>query len=455
MINSLNNIGLASFISFPIKIDAHEHPLILCLCNRKCGWECDKCSTSYENTPSFYCTNCDFDICQKCLGEYKLNQVKICHKNQNIFNNIQNDSNNNIWQRKLNGHRHSLSLINKANNSTWTCNKCSKLYQNNNKSLYYCSLCNYNICNQCYKEFDSIKNIKEDHMPIKKNNIKELKEDTECSESKSGLSDKKQFTTIYSSKPAIVKKIKEIKTSFQHSRTKINKDPLEEKKCNNSNDCCEYSESDDCFYIPKRKAKPVERYSYRYPKRIMTCRKPVIYLYPEKEIDISVQLDINKQKSKLTVLYPKFNEDNNTWKVHASPCGDIKLGNKIYPYLFWEADSYNCVEEKNEGFIVKDVNADAFLEDKLKLLGLNDKESTDFITYWLPVLLKNKISLCTFQTEKFFDNFKLNVSPKPETMIRIFLSIKKIDGPIDIKEQKLEKNERKGYTLIEWGGTSF
>ena len=172
-------------------------------------------------------------------------------------------------------------------------------------------------------------------------------------------------------------------------------------------------------------------------------------------MDISVQLNINKQKSKLTVFYPNFNEDNNTWKVHANPNGDIKLGNKIYPYLFWEADSYNCVEENNEGFIVKDADAEAFLEDKLKLLGLNDRESTDFITYWLPVLLKNKISLCSFQTEKFFDNFKLNVSPKPETMIRIFLSIKKINAPFDIKEQKLEKNERRGYTLIEWGGSSF
>ena len=187
----------------------------------------------------------------------------------------------------------------------------------------------------------------------------------------------------------------------------------------------------------------------------MSKKKPVIYLYPEKEMDISVQLDINKQNNKFTVLYPKFNGDNNTWKVNAKPNGDIKLGNKIYPYLFWEAHSYNCEEEKNEGFIVKDADAEVFLEEKLKLLGLNDKESTDFITYWLPVLIKNKISLCSFQSKYFFDNFKLNVSPKPDTMIRIFLSIKKINAPFNIKEQKLEKNERKGFTVIEWGGTNY
>ena len=113
------------------------------------------------------------------------------------------------------------------------------------------------------------------------------------------------------------------------------------------------------------------------------------------------------------------------------------------------------MDEMNEGFIVKDENAEEFLEEKLKILGLNDKESTDFITYWLPVLLKNKLSLCSFQTQEFFNNFKLNINPKPDTMIRIFLSIKKINSPINIKEQKLEKKERKGYTAIEWGGSDF
>ena len=80
---------------------------------------------------------------------------------------------------------------------------------------------------------------------------------------------------------------------------------------------------------------------------------------------------------------------------------------------------------------------------------------TDFITYWLPTLLNNKLSICSFQTQTFFDDIQLNISPKPDTIIRIFLSIKKIDKPIYINEQKLEKVERKGDTLVEWGGTRF
>jgi hypothetical protein len=89
----------------------------------------------------------------------------------------------------------------------------------------------------------------------------------------------------------------------------------------------------------------------------------------------------------------------------------------------------------------------------LEILGLNEKEKTDFITYWLPVLLKNKLSLCSFQSKKYFDNFELNITPKPDSLIRVFLIIKKLDSPINIKDQKLVPNERKGFIAIEWGGS--
>jgi len=179
--------------------------------------------------------------------------------------------------------------------------------------------------------------------------------------------------------------------------------------------------------------------------------KPVIYLYPKETMDISVQLNI--KNSKFTVIYPKFNAKN-TWNVRAKPNGNILIKDKTYPYLFWEADSYTP-DEMNEGFIVSEENAEKFLEEKLDILGLNDKEKTDFITFWLPILLKNKLSLCSFQSKQFFNDFELNITPKPDSLIRVFLSIKKLDGPINIKEQKLISNERKGFTVIEWGGSKY
>ena len=180
-------------------------------------------------------------------------------------------------------------------------------------------------------------------------------------------------------------------------------------------------------------------------------RKPVIYLYPEEPMDVSVKLNI--KNSKFTAVYPKFN-GKSTWNVHAEPDGNILLKGKSYPYLFWEAESYG-LQEINEGFIVSDEEAEQFLEEKLDILGLNEKEKTDFITFWLPVLLRNKLSLCKFQSKKFFDNFELDITPKPDSLIRVFLTIQKIDAPVNIIEQKLKSVERKGFTVIEWGGSNL
>jgi len=211
------------------------------------------------------------------------------------------------------------------------------------------------------------------------------------------------------------------------------------------NDCKKIKiKIDDC---PPGKVRVNGICIYKFRRRT-NIPKPVIYLYPENPMDISVQL--NLKNSEFTTIYPKFN-GKNTWNVHAKPNGDIILNDRTYPYLFWEASSYD-IPSSNEGFIVTEENAEKFLEEKLEILGLNEKERTDFIVYWLPVLLKNKISLCTFQTKAFFDNFELNITPKPDTLIRVYLGIKKLDSPINVKEQKLESVERKGYTAIEWGG---
>jgi hypothetical protein len=201
--------------------------------------------------------------------------------------------------------------------------------------------------------------------------------------------------------------------------------------------------------ILNKKCSAIPKSSTIFSRKIV--KKPVIYLYPEEPMDASVKLNI--KNSKFTAVYPKFNAKN-TWNVHAEPDGNILLKGKSYPYLFWEAESYG-EQETNEGFIVSDEEAEKFLEEKLDILGLNEKEKTDFITFWLPVLLRNKLSLCKFENKKFFDNFELDVTPKPDSLIRVFLTIKKIDAPVNIIEQKLKSVERKGFTVIEWGGSNL
>ena len=56
-----------------LKFNNHEHPLIYCRSSRSVirynTWICDICDCKYKNDIwSFYCTQCDYDLCTKCAG---------------------------------------------------------------------------------------------------------------------------------------------------------------------------------------------------------------------------------------------------------------------------------------------------------------------------------------------------------------------------------------------------
>jgi hypothetical protein len=181
--------------------------------------------------------------------------------------------------------------------------------------------------------------------------------------------------------------------------------------------------------------------------------KPVIYLYPEKEQKISVNLGFDG-----TELYtwPQIDNKQN-WTVTAQPDGMLKdNAGEEYPYLFWEGkmNSYAWVN-MNEGFVVEANETETFLRDKLKVLGLNSREYTDFITFWSPRLRKNKFNLIRFETSAYNKEVPLQVSPAPESSQRILMVYKGLEEPISVKEQVLKPFTRKGYTLIEWGGTAM
>ena len=95
------------------------------------------------------------------------------------------------------------------------------------------------------------------------------------------------------------------------------------------------------------------------------------------------------------------------------------------------------------------------MEEKLAVLGLNYKESEEFIVYWLPKLEKSKYNYIRFQTmDEINRTMELDIDPKPDTLIRVMMEFKPLDKKISVKEQKLVKVERVGYTVVEWGGTN-
>lgn len=181
----------------------------------------------------------------------------------------------------------------------------------------------------------------------------------------------------------------------------------------------------------------------------MRSEKPVIYLYPEQEQEVSVRLDYD---GKLTCTYPAYDDG---WNVTAAPDGTITdESGQEYNYLYWEGDS-NQEYDFSEGFCVAGENTAEFLEDALVRLGLTRREANEFIVYWLPRMEQNEYNLISFQSEAYTDHARLSIQPEPDTVIRVFMAYKPLDHYQEIPEQSLSAPERSGFTVVEWGGSEL
>jgi antitoxin component YwqK of YwqJK toxin-antitoxin module len=177
--------------------------------------------------------------------------------------------------------------------------------------------------------------------------------------------------------------------------------------------------------------------------------KPIIYLYPEKETKINVQLDFN---GSLTHTYPKYPQ--NGWAITAHEDGTLfDENNKEYYALYWEGMESSPLDIPN-GNIIKGSETVAFLEAELPKLGLSSKEANEFIIYWLPQLENNPYNLIHFSTQAYEDLAHLKISPSPETLIRVMMVFQPLNFKKDYPKQNLTplKKERKGFTVVEWGG---
>lgn len=180
-------------------------------------------------------------------------------------------------------------------------------------------------------------------------------------------------------------------------------------------------------------------------------KKPIIYFYPEEEMDLQVIYD---QSERLITTYPKYNDG---WNIHLNEDGTFNVigeDREYYAIYFDEYGNYKCTFE--EGFYVTKENAVSFLEEKLDILGFTNREADEFIMYWLPILEQNEKSLVYFETtEERNVECPLTFSVEPDTMLRTIIHIKKVNEEVDIKEQIIPTVERSGFTVVEWGGTEY
>lgn len=182
--------------------------------------------------------------------------------------------------------------------------------------------------------------------------------------------------------------------------------------------------------------------------------KPVIYLYPKTEKEISLKIIYD---GTIHTTYPLY---KNGWKVIAKPNGEIKNidDGLIYSYLFWDGktiyDENHTTYEK--GFVISRDTALIFLQKTLRKIGLNPTEYNEFIVFWLPYIIENELTFIYFRVGNEYNVISKNdVNPIPDTEIRVFIELKKVDSFFDIEPQKFNPTLRKGFTLVEWGGTEL
>lgn len=201
--------------------------------------------------------------------------------------------------------------------------------------------------------------------------------------------------------------------------------------------------------------------------------KPAIYLYSDKPTAVNIKLD-NLLIRGITI--PKY---SNGWSVMTNNDGSItdlkplktdcaKLLNEfgfeyaqeacrtnLYPYIYWDGTVIGKLPQKTLGWSVKKENISDFLNEKADEIGMNKNEKTEFVRYWANIIQNypaNDFRIYFLQNEEVDNYIKLKVSPMPDSWNRMQIVITPISQNIKSEPYPLEKIERKGFTLVEWGG---
>lgn len=186
----------------------------------------------------------------------------------------------------------------------------------------------------------------------------------------------------------------------------------------------------------------------------MMLRKPVIYLYSDVEMEFELQIE---PYGEFTFTYPTYQDG---WQGTISN-NELVIEDSKYPYLFWEAHS-NPIQPLSangniEGYIHSTDNIVQELENHLSVLGFNSSETTDFITFWGPVLQQKDYCFIQFIVDDNYDEMigKLTIDPTPKNSRRVFMVYELSDDSdfgFDPIAQKFNAFEREGFVLFEWGG---
>lgn len=177
--------------------------------------------------------------------------------------------------------------------------------------------------------------------------------------------------------------------------------------------------------------------------------KPAIYLYPQETSLVKVK--IGPSVGQRTITIPPYDPATG-WQVIANSNGTIYWGSMLYSHLFYEAMT-EYPEMPDEGWIIDGGDITNQLYTIGREMGLNDSESQELSRYWTNKLKSSPYYYVGLIDESEIDRLEpLEIEPKPETLIRMRFYFKALSEPVVVKNPQSTLVERKGFTVVEWGG---
>ena len=144
--------------------------------------------------------------------------------------------------------------------------------------------------------------------------------------------------------------------------------------------------------------------------------KPNIYIYPQEEIDLFVEITFPFGGS----IIESIPEYGSGWHVNVNESGLIS---NTYDFLFYEAALPDRWQYDEGWCIAKDSLLD-FFEMNLNAYNFSTKEINDFTEYWIPLLIGFNYYIIYPQTNITINELiELQFSKPPDNIGRLFYSI--------------------------------
>ncbi len=182
--------------------------------------------------------------------------------------------------------------------------------------------------------------------------------------------------------------------------------------------------------------------------------KPVLYVHTDSTQQMHIRV---RPYGKFKFTYPSYNRG---WSIQANTDGSITHRGRSYQYLFWEgvSGSTKVPVDPTIGFLVQKDSLVNFFEEKLTRLGFNSNEQADFITYWVPKMIKYPTCYVHLIINEKYDAIATHrILPKPDHLVRVFVFWAGMPEGFHptLTPQEIPESKLSGTSVLEWGGTEI